>query len=502
MSHSTSSSSLNPLKPLSGMMKRKLIEKMSKLTPSMEHITGLSKMMNLNYHKAEATVDLWWQQFQSASPHRYLTFVYVANDIMQNSRKQGQGFINAFTQILGEALCLTVARNPKLLPKIQRLIQVWKERQVMGSATLKTLRTQVTQDLSHISPARVKNITSQSQSQTQVVPSATQPPRSPGTPPGTPPPECVARSRLLLRSVRPNRGFNLAAVLGETHRSDEDEDVDEDVDEEEDEDENRKGRKRKRKRANDSDKESNSDRNGARSTKRTSTEKTRKRGHKDDEDEEDVGGGLVDALVYNDAVEGMMQKLKDQYLEVEPSLLQLRETLPSYLIKGSDVESTLRRKIITNAGVLKQLKYELEQKQERNRSMITMIGHEIEQQKEHITSTESDIQSIDASLHLLNELCQQHPDKKVFNLKRKKERVVEMKKTVSGHVLRDDLQRVDDDDEDGADSKRNAKIAAAQKRKAAKKKKKKKSVPMVWNRALRAYVPINVDGTEMQWREH
>jgi chromosome segregation ATPase len=152
--------------------------------------------------------------------------------------------------------------------------------------------------------------------------------------------------------------------------------------------------------------------------------------------------------------------------------------------------------------VLKQLKYELEQKQERNRSMITMIGHEIEQQKEHITSTESDIQSIDASLHLLNELCQQHPDKKVFNLKRKKERVVEMKKTVSGHVLRDDLQRVDDDDEDGADSKRNAKIAAAQKRKAAKKKKKKKSVPMVWNRALRAYVPINVDGTEMQWREH
>ena len=78
---------------------------------------------------------------------------------------------------------------------------------------------------------------------------------------------------------------------------------------------------------------------------------------------------------------------------------------------------------------------------------------------------------------------------------------MQIKKTVSGRVLRDDLQQINDEEDEDVKQQAASKNAAAKKRKA-KKRKKKKKVPMVWNRALRAYIPVNVDGTEMQWRDH
>ena len=491
--------------PLSGMMKRKLTEKMNSLDASLEKITSLSKMMGLNYHKSQAAVNLWWESFQSTNPKRYLTFIYVANDIMQNTRKMGTDYVDAFLKVLSEALCLTIARNPKLLSKIKRLIQVWGERKVISSTILNQLLTQVTSDLSHIGPSTYKS------KQVKVVAVGTPP--SPGTPPGTPPPECVARSRLLLR---PTGDLNLDTVLGNESGSGSDDEQEEDEDEDEKESNKNKQKPRKRKRgktSNDSDSNGSSSsssssssskrsrRNGNTSNNTSEDEKEEIHISRNQEEDGDGDGGLIDALVYNEAVEGMMHKLKEQFETVEPNLLQLQQTLPSSLIKGSDIESSLRNRILINAGVLKQLKYELIQKEERNNSMITMIGHEIEQQKELIATTESDIQNIDTSLNLLHELCEKHPSKKVFTLKRKKKQIMQIKKTVSGRVLRDDLQQINDEEDEDVKQQAASKNAAAKKRKA-KKRKKKKKVPMVWNRALRAYIPVNVDGTEMQWRDH
>ena len=484
--------------PLSGMMKRKLSEKLSALDASMEKITGLSKMMALNYHKSQAAVALWWEKFQKSSPHRYLTFVYVANDIMQNTKRTGTSFIEAFCAVMGQALCITVARVPKLRPKIDRLIQVWGERKVIGTKKLQAIRAQLSQDLSHIGPAPKMSRSSSSSSHTPRAPVV--PPPSPGTPPGTPPPECVARSRLLLQSLHPNQGINMDAVLGEDEDSDEGSSSDADSSGGEEEGQaSGQGRKRKRR------KESQKSDAGSSKRRRGAHQETQDNEEEDEEEDDGGSNGLVDALVYNEAVEGMIHTLVEQFSQVEPDLLQLQQTLPGSLVKGSEMEASLRRRILANAGVLKQLKHELTQKEERNNAMVTMIGHEINQQLEYVQQCDMDIKTINESLDMLSSLKKKHPNQKIFKLKRKKnlreEELMRKKKTGNRRqrVMRDDLKHVNDDDKNDASKKNLPKDRRAMKKK---KKKKKKSVPMVWNRALRAYVPVNVDGSEMRWREH
>ena len=77
-----------------------------------------------------------------------------------------------------------------------------------------------------------------------------------------------------------------------------------------------------------------------------------------------------------------------------------------------------------------------------------------------------------------------------------------------GHrVLRDDLKHVDIEDQANATKHNGRPSLTAHAREAAKKrkqreKKKREQVPMVWNRQLRAYIPVNTKGVEMQWRDH
>ena len=531
---------------LSGMMKRKLLQKMSELDSSMEKITGLSKMMGLNYHKAPAAVNLWMEKFQSASPHRHLTFVYVANDVLQNTRRMGKGYIEAFSSVLSLALCTTVACNPGLRSKVNRLVQVWGERNVVPSAVLNNIREELAKDLSHYAAAAARasprhtKVPSQPATASVV---AAAPSLSPGTPPGTPPPECIARSRLLLQSIRSSgsvaAGINLDSVLGVQNDNDDSDDgsdggSDDGSDDGSDNDNagssqaKRKSHKRKR---------DSSDKSFERSTSSGLLGKRRSRSgngpnsapastpndHRDayygeplygpPDDEERADDGLTDALVYNEAVEEMIATLKEQFSEVEPVLLQLQQTLPSsFSEQTSEVELSLRKNIIENAGILKQLKHELKMKEERNNSMITMLGHEIEQQREQIALAEENIQNIDGSLASLLELTQKNPRIKVFKLKREKEQVIDLdaKSSVGGgghRVLRDDLKHVDIEDQANGTKHNGRPPLTAHAREAAKKrkqreKKKREQVPMVWNRQLRAYIPVNTKGVEMQWRDH
>ena len=71
--------------------------------------------------------------------------------------------------------------------------------------------------------------------------------------------------------------------------------------------------------------------------------------------------------------------------------------------------------------------------------------------------------------------------------------------------LRDDLQGLDNEDEE-ADAEAAARAKSKQRRRVrfqkSSTKKKKKEVPMVWNRALRAYVPVNNDGSDAAWMSY
>ena len=56
-------------------------------------------------HKAKQVVETWDRQFHSSPREQRLAFLYLANDILQNSRRKGSEFVDEFWKFLPDALC-------------------------------------------------------------------------------------------------------------------------------------------------------------------------------------------------------------------------------------------------------------------------------------------------------------------------------------------------------------------------------------------------------------
>ncbi|XVF57733.1 hypothetical protein PTKIN_Ptkin07bG0006200 [Pterospermum kingtungense] len=85
-------------------------------------------------NKAKQVVETWDQQFHCSPREQRLAFLYLANDILQNSRRKGSEFVGEFWKVLPHALRDVIdsgdefGRNAAL-----RLISIWEERKVFGS---------------------------------------------------------------------------------------------------------------------------------------------------------------------------------------------------------------------------------------------------------------------------------------------------------------------------------------------------------------------------------
>ncbi|OMO99400.1 hypothetical protein COLO4_13304 [Corchorus olitorius] len=85
-------------------------------------------------NKARQVVETWARQFHCSPREQRLAFLYLANDILQNSRRKGSEFVGEFWKVLPDALRDVIdhgdefGRNAAL-----RLISIWEERKVFGS---------------------------------------------------------------------------------------------------------------------------------------------------------------------------------------------------------------------------------------------------------------------------------------------------------------------------------------------------------------------------------
>ncbi|PPS02660.1 hypothetical protein GOBAR_AA18001 [Gossypium barbadense] len=85
-------------------------------------------------NKAKQVVETWDRQFHCSPREQRLAFLYLANDILQNSRRKGSEFVGEFWKVLPDALRDVIesgdefGRNAAL-----RLISIWEERKVFGS---------------------------------------------------------------------------------------------------------------------------------------------------------------------------------------------------------------------------------------------------------------------------------------------------------------------------------------------------------------------------------
>lgn len=111
-----------------------LVEKLTKLNNSQQSIETLSHWCIFHMNKAKLVVETWDRQFHSSPREQRLAFLYLANDILQNSRRKGAEFVAEFWRVLPEAL-RDVIRNGDEFGRNAafRLISIWDERKVFGS---------------------------------------------------------------------------------------------------------------------------------------------------------------------------------------------------------------------------------------------------------------------------------------------------------------------------------------------------------------------------------
>ncbi|KAL6325670.1 hypothetical protein AAG906_023515 [Vitis piasezkii] len=111
-----------------------LIEKLSKLNSSQQSIETLSHWCIFHMNKAKQVVETWDRQFHCSPSEQRLAFLYLANDILQNSRRKGSEFVGEFWKVLPDALRDVMENGDEFgRNAVLRLIGIWEERKVFGS---------------------------------------------------------------------------------------------------------------------------------------------------------------------------------------------------------------------------------------------------------------------------------------------------------------------------------------------------------------------------------
>ncbi|XP_073126452.1 uncharacterized protein [Henckelia pumila] len=111
-----------------------LVEKLAKLNSSQQSIETLSHWCIFHMNKAKQVVETWDRQFHCAPREQRLAFLYLANDILQNSRRKGVEFVVEFWKVLPGSLRDVIENGDEFGRNASfRLISIWEERKVFGS---------------------------------------------------------------------------------------------------------------------------------------------------------------------------------------------------------------------------------------------------------------------------------------------------------------------------------------------------------------------------------
>ncbi|CAK9875587.1 unnamed protein product, partial [Sphagnum jensenii] len=111
-----------------------LADKLHKLNASQQSIETLSHWCIFHRKKAKEIVETWGQKFHEAPREQRVPFLYLANDILQNSRRKGLEFVNEFWTVLPALLQEVVDIGDEGVRSAAfRLVDIWEERKVFGS---------------------------------------------------------------------------------------------------------------------------------------------------------------------------------------------------------------------------------------------------------------------------------------------------------------------------------------------------------------------------------
>lgn len=103
--------------------------------------TALTHWVTFHKRHCNAIVDVWHHALIEAPPERKLAFVYLANDIVQTSRKSSPEFERAFEPVVADA-CAHIAKevpDAKTRASLLHTVRVWRDRGVFDPAVVRGL---------------------------------------------------------------------------------------------------------------------------------------------------------------------------------------------------------------------------------------------------------------------------------------------------------------------------------------------------------------------------
>ncbi|KAI1890421.1 hypothetical protein AGOR_G00153540 [Albula goreensis] len=142
---------------MSSFSESALEKKLSELSNSQQSVQTLSLWIIHHRKHSSPIVHVWHREMKKAKSSRKLTFLYLANDVIQNSKRKGPEFTRDFETVLVDA-CSHVAREADdgCKKHMERLLNIWKERGVYRSDFIQQLKLAIEDSNSpkHRSPKR------------------------------------------------------------------------------------------------------------------------------------------------------------------------------------------------------------------------------------------------------------------------------------------------------------------------------------------------------------
>ncbi|KAJ8260084.1 hypothetical protein GJAV_G00176870 [Gymnothorax javanicus] len=126
---------------MSSFSESALEKKLSELSNSQQSVQTLSLWIIHHRKHSSSIVNVWHRELKKAKTNRKLTFLYLANDVIQNSRRKGPEFPRDFETVLVDACSHVASEGDEGSRKqMERLLHIWKERAVYRADFIQQLK--------------------------------------------------------------------------------------------------------------------------------------------------------------------------------------------------------------------------------------------------------------------------------------------------------------------------------------------------------------------------
>ncbi|XP_067267129.1 proton-coupled zinc antiporter SLC30A2 isoform X3 [Chanodichthys erythropterus] len=117
-----------------------LEKKLSELSNSQQSVQTLSLWLIHHRKHSKTIVKVWYSELKKAQVSRKLTFLYLANDVIQNSKRKGPEFTDDFAPVIVDAFKHVSSEGDESCKKqMSRVLSIWQERAVYENDVLDKL---------------------------------------------------------------------------------------------------------------------------------------------------------------------------------------------------------------------------------------------------------------------------------------------------------------------------------------------------------------------------